>query len=493
MSSVNHKPSTAGIIVIGDEILKGQTIDTNSTFICQHLYTWGVQVKKISVVSDELEEIAKEVKEFSEKYTHVVTSGGVGPTHDDLTFEGVAKAFNEKTLPHPDLVQLIKQYFGTDDLLSPKMKMAYVPESAKLQYGESKISGKRTKYPMVSTHNVYMFPGIPSLLEGAFVLFEDIFRDPNVKFFSRRIFIDTDEITVSSILQDNFNKYKESVSLGSYPDLHNSYFKVKLILESQIEDKLNSACEELKSALPQGSVVKYDENPLIDANEKIHELLKSENGSEFAKKLEKSLHTIEKALERYSFDEICVGFNGGKDCTVLLHLVYAAVKRKYPSIDKKLKSLYIRSKLPFPEVEKFIQIARDRYNLNELMYYGRIKDCMGELKNQHPEIKAVFMGTRNTDPYSSHLEEFTMTDADWPQFMRVNPILEWSYDDIWKFLRGLCVSYCSLYDRGYTSLGSMNNTHPNPTLQYIDYRGIVCYKPAHQLQDNQLERDGRNV
>ncbi|OPL32836.1 fad synthase, partial [Mytilus galloprovincialis] len=139
--------------------------------------------------------------------------------------------------------------------------------------------------------------------------------------------------------------------------------------------------------------------------------------------------------------------------------------------------LYIKSKSVFPEVEKFIQISRDNYSLEMLNYHGRIKDSLTELKKGHP----------------GHLESFSMTDADWPQFMRVNPLLNWSYKHIWQFLRSLNIPYCSLYDRGYTSLGSMNNTHPNPHLQYIDDRGILSYHPAHTLVNENSERHGRNT
>ncbi|KAL3843234.1 hypothetical protein ACJMK2_021178 [Sinanodonta woodiana] len=485
----NH---TAGLIVIGDEILKGQTADTNSFFICKHLHSWGVRVKRISVIPDDLDTIASEVAHFSSQYTHVITSGGIGPTHDDLTFEGVAKAFGENVEPHPVLVDLCKQHFGTDDLNSPELKMAKVPKSAKLVFGEDKKTGAKTKYPLVTVKNVYLFPGVPSILEKAFVLLKDLFQNPYAEFHTREVYIQHDEVSITHILNTVNAAYSKDVVMGSYPNFKSSYYKVKVTLESENKNRLEEAHTALIKALPEGSIVKYEKDPIASAIKQVHDIVESDDQSKYTCNVRKAVQVIEECLERYSLDEICVGFNGGKDCTVLLHLFHAAKMRKFPTCTQKTKCLYIKSRSPFPEVEKFIQITRDNYKLDMLNFSGRIKESLGELQKQHPEIKSVIMGTRVTDPYSAHLEAFSMTDSDWPQFMRVNPLLDWSYNDVWKFLRSLCLPYCSLYDRGYTSLGCMNNTHPNPSLQYIDERGVVCYKPAYELELESQERDGRN-
>ena len=116
-----------------------------------------------------------------------------------------------------------------------------------------------------------------------------------------------------------------------------------------------------------------------------------------------------------------------------------------------------------------------------------------KIKDEHPELKAAIMGTRRTDPYSSHLTSFTPCDPDWPPFMRVNPILDWSYGDVWYFLRSLSLPYCELYDRGYTSLGAADNTFPCPKLEYVDEFGRTAFHPAYELTLENEERDGRLV
>ena len=111
MSSMKANRPSAGIIIIGDEILKGQTQDTNTHFLATNLKARGIELKRVAVIPDDIDIIAKEVKTFSDKYEFVFTSGGVGPTHDDITFEGVAKAFDDTTFLHPEMEQLIRDYF----------------------------------------------------------------------------------------------------------------------------------------------------------------------------------------------------------------------------------------------------------------------------------------------------------------------------------------------------------------------------------------------
>ncbi|XP_030844731.1 FAD synthase [Strongylocentrotus purpuratus] len=265
---------TAGIIIIGDEILKGQTLDTNSHFICTELYKLGVRVERVSVIHDDLSVIAEEVASFSKRYTHVITSGGIGPTHDDVTFEGVAKAFGEEIVPHPELVKLCKDYFGANSSLdSPQLKMALVPKSSTLTFGTNLKTGQKMLYPIISVKNVYIFPGIPKLLEGAFLsLKEKLFQGSPVHFHLREIYVGTHEIAIAPYLNQFNAKYNGKVHLGSYPKLSHSYYTVKVTLECEDEETLNEAHSELLSLLPQEHIVNFELDPIGKAPEAVYSL-----------------------------------------------------------------------------------------------------------------------------------------------------------------------------------------------------------------------------
>ena len=131
-SSKMDSTPTAAIVIIGDEILKGQIQDTNTLHLTKELHTCGIKVKKVVVLPDVIDEIAQEVLVLTQKFTYVFTSGGVGPTHDDVTFEAIAKAFNEDLIISPEIRKVLEQHFKEGDLNESVMKMAKVQIMKKL-------------------------------------------------------------------------------------------------------------------------------------------------------------------------------------------------------------------------------------------------------------------------------------------------------------------------------------------------------------------------
>lgn len=126
-----------------------------------------------------------------------------------------------------------------------------------------------------------------------------------------------------------------------------------------------------------------------------------------------------------------------------------------------------------------------------------LKSTFEDYLARNPRVKAIFVGTRRTDPHGGKLKDFDRTDRGWPDFMRINPVLDWHYAEIWAFIRHLGLKYCPLYDQGYTSLGGTGDTHPNPRLRVGladgECEGDDClrYRPAYELTEDLEERLGR--
>ncbi|KAI6145272.1 adenine nucleotide alpha hydrolases-like protein [Pisolithus tinctorius] len=222
--------------------------------------------------------------------------------------------------------------------------------------------------------------------------------------------------------------------------------------------------------------------------------------------VKESLDVIEQILATYGPERISLSFNGGKDCTVLLHLYVAALARCHPNTQS-IAAVYIPIPSPFHELEGFIAQAAKAYGLDlftcvppsgiplpvesvtpptttpgtQYDYLGNsgtlnlpvgesrggegMRRALELYKSRFPHIQAILIGTRRTDPHGATLTHRNMCDPGWPSFERINPIINWAYSDVWTFLKKLQVPYCALYDQGYTSLGSTFDTFPNPTLR----------------------------
>lgn len=235
---------TSGIVIIGNEVLSGKTQDINSHFFCAELRQLGVEVQKISTIPDEIEWIGAEVVNFSKRFDWVFTSGGVGPTHDDVTIDGIAHGFGLKVVRHPDIERRLRQRLGPD-INEARLRMANVPEGAELLATEALFA------PVVKIHNVFIFPGIPRLLQDRFHSIKERFRD--TPYFLKNVYVRQGEGVIASLMNDLLARYPKLL-LGSYPVLDTADYKVKVTLESKDFDYLNQALESFLASLPDGAV-----------------------------------------------------------------------------------------------------------------------------------------------------------------------------------------------------------------------------------------------
>ena len=239
----------AGIVVIGNEILSGKTVDSNSAFLARELRQLGVTLKRIVVIPDELDVIAETVRMFHEQYDVVFTSGGVGPTHDDITIEGIARGLNRHVITHPVLEAKIREYLTGRTINAAHLKMAEAPEGAEL------LMEDNLRFPTIKVENIYILPGIPEILQQKFLAMKHRFVvDP---YYLKIIYANEFESVLAAPLNDTLREYPELL-LGSYPKIGDSEYRVKLTLESKNKDYVERALTHLLTLLPKGSVVKVE-------------------------------------------------------------------------------------------------------------------------------------------------------------------------------------------------------------------------------------------
>jgi FAD synthetase len=239
---------TAALIVIGNEILSGKVTDTNTPFLAREMRCLGVSLERVVVIPDNLEQIATEVSGFSQRYDVVFTSGGVGPTHDDITMDGVAAAFGRPLVEHPDLREAIEQFVGSR-MNAAHLKMAQLPEGAEL------IVDDKLAFPTVLVENVYVLPGIPELFQAKIVSLRDRFRTR--PFYLRQILVRDNETRIAEFLNATLVAFPELL-LGSYPKLSDPEYRVRLTLESKDEAYVERALADLVGRLPAGCVFRVE-------------------------------------------------------------------------------------------------------------------------------------------------------------------------------------------------------------------------------------------
>ena len=231
------KEFTAGIIIIGNEILSGRTVDKNTSFIATWLNDRGISVEETRVIPDKEKIIIDTVSEMKRKFAYIFTTGGIGPTHDDITAESISKVFGQKYQYHPEAYKILEKFYKNQDFNDGRKKMAKMPEHAKL------IPNPKTFAAGFYVENVFVLPGVPSILQAMIPQLENIIKNEK-KILSSSIDTGLRESLVAEGLSRLQDKYK-NIDIGSYP-----YFKEKpgtvLVLRTTEKELLKKCEEEVK-------------------------------------------------------------------------------------------------------------------------------------------------------------------------------------------------------------------------------------------------------
>ncbi|MFN7951094.1 MAG: molybdopterin-binding protein [bacterium] len=239
-------PRTAAILVIGNEVLSGKVHDRNSYFLCRELRALGVQVARIVGILDDIPTIGREARSLAETHDFVFTSGGVGPTHDDMTMEGIAHGFGVRAIHHPVLEAILRKHYG-GEVSAARLKMALVPEGAEL------VDAEGLFYPVPLFRNIYVLPGVPEILEQKFRGIRERFRDE--PFHLKRLYLNALESAIADTLSAVVAAFP-GTDIGSYPTWNFDEYKVLVTVESRDAELLARAFASLLERIPAEWVVK---------------------------------------------------------------------------------------------------------------------------------------------------------------------------------------------------------------------------------------------
>ena len=233
------KKINAAILIIGNEILSGRTQEKNIAFISSWLNSeCGIAVSEVRIIPDNERIIVKNVLDLSKNFNYVFTTGGIGPTHDDITAKSISKAFKVKYEFHKEAFLILEKYYGKKKFNDGRKKMAKMPRGAKLIYNPSSAA------PGFVTKNVFSLPGVPSILIS---MIENCKRYlvKGLKIHSKTINLYTVESNISKQLGLIQKKYKKFVEIGSYPFFRLGKIGVAIVTRSNSISKLKSVNKDL--------------------------------------------------------------------------------------------------------------------------------------------------------------------------------------------------------------------------------------------------------
>lgn len=243
MTSSRSTPRTAAALVIGNEILGGKIRESNVYELATLLRSLGIDLRRVHVVPDVLETIASEVRALSDEHDYVFTSGGVGPTHDDVTIAAIASAFGVPVSRDPDMERLLRRHYG-EAATENHLILANVPE------GAEKVYGSRSPWPVTVLRNVWILPGIPEIFRMKLHIVRERLQGAR-PFVSRAVFTKLDEAQLKPLLDETVVRHPE-VDVGSYPRWNDPQYETKITFDGRDAAAVERAFEDFTRRLPEG-------------------------------------------------------------------------------------------------------------------------------------------------------------------------------------------------------------------------------------------------
>jgi molybdenum cofactor synthesis domain-containing protein len=247
--AVEQGPKTAAVLLIGNELLSGKVQDENLLVLAKTLGQLGIRLRRVVTIPDEIETIAAEVKGLAAAHTVVFTSGGVGPTHDDLTVEGVARAFGVPVVESPQMAAMLRAHYR-ERCNDAHLRMALVPQGAEL------TSNAEVAWPTIVMQNVWLLPGIPEVFRLKLAHVRERLGGGR-PFVSRAVFTKLDEGELKPLL-DAVVAAHPDVEVGSYPKWSDPSYRTKLTFDGQEAAFVERAVAAFLKLLPEGEPQRVD-------------------------------------------------------------------------------------------------------------------------------------------------------------------------------------------------------------------------------------------
>lgn len=241
---------TAAALIIGNEILTGKVSEQNVLVMAKELFALGVELRRIIVCPDEIPTIARDVRELSSAHDLVITSGGIGPTHDDVTIKGVAAAFDVPVVRAESYASMLQAHYG-ERLTAMHLRMADVPEGSRL------VATEEVRWPTVVMRNVYIFPGVPEIFRHKFPLMRQELKSTS-RFYSRTVYVGLDEPALAPLL-DHLAAGHPQVNIGSYLRWGNDGdYRTKLTIDGRDPEAVERCFEEMVAGIPSEQLVRVE-------------------------------------------------------------------------------------------------------------------------------------------------------------------------------------------------------------------------------------------